>query len=294
MVIKFKPIALEKVWGGNKLSKLYNINGKNIGEIWGISAHKSYSNMIANGQFKGLSFRELYSKNKELFGDLNEDEFPLLFKVIDASGDLSIQVHPDDQYASKHENSYGKDECWYILETNAKNTEIIIGHNADSLEELINSINNNQTEEVVNKFRIKKGDYFYIPSGTVHAICKDTTLLEVSQSSDITYRLYDYNRLDNGKLRELHIDKSLDVMTIPAKSVQTNHNPKFFTFDININQSSSTKDAHIHGDYLYIIEGYGFVNEETINQGDFLMISSMDKYTIEGTIKYALINISIS
>lgn len=289
MIIRLEPIPLTKVWGGEKLSKTYGFSLLNIGEIWGISAHKSHSNIILNGDYKGTSFRELFNNHREYFGYYPKEEFPLLFKVIDAAGDLSIQVHPDDNYAVQHENSYGKDECWYILSA-YDDARIQIGHVATSKVELRESILNNTIEEKLNYIEIKAGDYFYIPSGKVHAICKNTTLLEVSQSSDITYRLYDYNRLDNGSLRPLHIDKSLDVIKVPDDELKLKHDEKYFSFQV-FYTSANNISANQYGDYIYVIKGNGMINDERITQGDFLMVTSLSKYVFEGNLKIALIRI---
>jgi len=290
MILKFKPIPLQKVWGSDKLSKRYNLDMDNIGEIWGISAHKSHSNIILNSDFAAISFREFYQSNKIYFGNYPNQEFPILFKVIDAAEDLSIQVHPNDIYAKEHEESYGKSECWYILDTENDTEKIVIGHNANSREELLKYIDNNEIEKKLIYYEISIGDYFYIPSGKVHAICKNTTLLEVSQSSDITYRLYDYNRLDKGKLRPLHIKKSLDVISFPDTSIEMAHNNELFTFNImENNEKTITSDTY--GDYIYIIEGNGYANHEKIKCGDFIMVTSNSQYKLTGQLKYAIINI---
>lgn len=291
MIIKFKPIMLEKVWGGNSISRIYKCDKNQIGEIWGISAHQSNSNIIKNGEYKGLTFRELYKEHRELFGRLTYDEFPILFKLIDAADDLSIQVHPNNEYARKMENTYGKDECWYILDTKSKNSEIIIGHKAQSKRELIDRINSNNYNELLNRFPIKPKDYFYIPSGKIHAICRDTILLEVSQSSDVTYRLFDYNRLDKGQLRELHIDKAISTTKIPDSKLQTTHLNKYFNFEILENKNTLSESSHIYGDYYYVIDGNGFIDDEVIKKGDFLMITSNQKYRIRGSLKYIKVTI---
>jgi len=291
MLLKFEPIALEKVWGGNNLKKTYKIDKENIGEIWGISAHESYSNKIINTRFAGKTLRELFIKEKYLFGNLSVQEFPVLFKVIDAADDLSVQVHPQDEYALKHESSHGKDECWYILETHSKNTEIIIGHHAKTKAELTHMIENNQYESLLNRFKIKPKDYFYIPSGKVHAICKNTTLLEVSQSSNVTYRLYDYNRLDKGKLRELHVEKSLDVILVPDTELKRVHDDKYFYFEVFDSKEDKEYKADVYGDYFYCIKGSGEINAEEVKAGDFFMISSETVYQVKGSLKLARVRI---
>lgn len=291
MIIRLKPIPLSKVWGGKKLSKTYGFSLTNIGEVWGISAHKSNSNEIINDQFKGITFRDLFINHREYFGNYPKDEFPLLFKVIDAKGDLSIQVHPDNEYARKHEDSFGKDECWYILDAEEK-SRIQIGHRAKNRSEMNNAILNNTLEEILEYHSISVGDYYYIPSGKVHAICKNTTLLEVSQSSDITYRLYDYNRLDKGKHRTLHIKNSLDVISFPDTKNEIKHNGKYFSFNI-INVSNESIKADVFGDYLYVVDGKGAVDDEQISKGDFLVITSNSEYVIHGSVKIALVRINL-
>jgi mannose-6-phosphate isomerase len=291
MIIRLEPIPLTKVWGGDKLSNMYSFSLSNVGEIWGISAHKSNSNKIINGKFKGISFRKLYINHREYFGHYPKEEFPLLFKVIDAKGDLSVQVHPDNNYASIHENSYGKDECWYILDAE-NDSRIQIGHKARNRDELNNAIINNSLEEMLEYHSVSAGDYYYIPSGKVHAICENTTLLEVSQSSDITYRLYDYNRLDNGKLRTLHVQNSLDVISFPDTKNEIKHNDKYFSFNI-IDVKDENLKADIFGDYLYVVDGIGSVDEEQISKGDFLVITSNSEYVVHGSMKIALIRIKI-
>ncbi|MFV0288230.1 MAG: type I phosphomannose isomerase catalytic subunit [Mycoplasmatales bacterium] len=196
-IIKFDYVINKKLWGQ---------------EHWLISAHEHGMGVINNGQYQGLSLQEFFDKHKDLLGIAQDkQEFPLLMKIIEAHEDLSIQVHPDDEYAQQYENSLGKSECWYILE--AQNTDIIVGQNEKTKAALADKIQNKQIMTSLNRFPIQKGDFFYIPAGTVHAIRHNTKILEIQQSSDITYRLYDYERVDKeGNLRELHVAKSLDVI----------------------------------------------------------------------------------
>ena len=289
MIIRLKPIPVKKLWGGNKLSDKYGFSLFGVGEVWGISALKSNSNIIINGNFKGLTFRQFYIKHREYFGNYPIDEFPILFKLIDAKHDLSIQVHPNNKYATMHENSYGKDECWYIIDS-AKESKIQIGHKAKNKATLKSAISNNNLINFLNYYSIKPGDYYYIPSGKVHAICKNTTLLEVSQSSDITYRLFDYNRLENGKMRTLHIEKSLDVITFPDSKIEKKHNDKYFSFNI-LDINDEIFNADLFGDYIYVVDGKGSINKEKISKGDFLVVTSNSKYEIFGKMKVALVRI---
>ncbi|MGN1418782.1 MAG: class I mannose-6-phosphate isomerase, partial [Acutalibacteraceae bacterium] len=144
------------------------------------------------------------------------DFFPILIKLIDAKDDLSIQVHPSDEYALEHENQYGKTEAWYIIDCD-EGAHILYGLNHDmTKEQLKESIENSTLLENVNRINVKKGDIYFIPSGTIHAICKGVLLAEIQQNSNVTYRVYDYNRLQNGKPRQLHIDKAVDVINLKA------------------------------------------------------------------------------
>jgi mannose-6-phosphate isomerase len=286
MVIKLQPLFFEKVWGGNKIKDIYKYECSNkTGEAWGISAHKNGSSVIVNTKYKGLSLRDLYLENRELFGNYPKSEFPILIKVIDAMDDLSIQVHPDDEYARKYEDSYGKTECWYILDAEP-NTMIVVGNKAKSFEEFKSYVDNYDFEPILNKFSIKKGDQFNIYAGTIHAICKGTLVLEIQQSSDVTYRLYDYNRLSDGKLRELHLKQALDVVKIPDSELAKDKPTQYFDFDILKTKGQSEYKADQYGDYIFILEGKAIINDVEVNKGDFIFITSKSDYLIDGEIEY--------
>lgn len=222
-LIFFNPFFKQVLWGGHRMRETYGypIPGDDTGEAWVISANPSGQSTVRSGIYKGQTLGQLWDQHRELFGGMGGREFPLLVKIIDANDHLSIQVHPDNAYAQVHENgSQGKTECWYILDCD-KDADIIIGHHAKSREELENMVKNGQWDSLLRRFPIHKGDFFYIPSGTVHAIRKGTLLLEVQQNSDTTYRLYDYGRLQNGRPRQLHLKQSLDVITCPYTEQDT-------------------------------------------------------------------------
>ncbi|MBR4631558.1 MAG: class I mannose-6-phosphate isomerase [Treponema sp.] len=184
-------------------------------EQWGISAHPNGDDEVLNEEYSGKTLSALWKENPELFGNVQGDRFPLLTKIIDTNADLSIQVHPDDDYASKNENgSLGKTECWYIMDAKPKAT-IVIGHNAKNSDEVRSMIENGRWSDFIREVPIKKGDFFFIEPGTVHAIKGETVILETQQSSDITYRVYDYDRLQDGRPRQLHVKQSIDVITAP-------------------------------------------------------------------------------
>ena len=256
-----KPFLKEALWGGTALRDRfgYDIPSEHTGEAWVISGHPAGPSVVADGEYAGMTLAELWREHGELFGrdkaaaqweqeelsgqaasklrcesgelsgqdtaNRNDDTFPLLVKLIDARDDLSIQVHPDDDYAREHENgSRGKTECWYVVDC-WEDADIIIGHHAQSKEELKRMIAEKRWSDLLCVRPVKKGDFFYIPSGTVHAIRKGTILLEVQQSCDLTYRLYDYDRLQNGKPRELHLKKAEDVITCPQSLAKTEQSP---------------------------------------------------------------------
>lgn len=215
-----KPVFQEKIWGGSRLKSVFGFDIPNdkIGEDWAISAHTHGVSVVENGEFKGQKLDDLWKEHKELFGHPTEPVFPLLIKILDAEDELSVQVHPDDAYGMEHEGELGKTECWYIIDAEP-GAEIIYGHHAKTREELTDMIKEGRWDDLLKKVPVKKGDFFYVPSGTIHAIGKGIMILETQQSSDTTYRVYDYDRKDaNGQKRELHIQQSIDVTTVPAQT----------------------------------------------------------------------------
>lgn len=219
--IFLEPVFQERIWGGTKLRELfqYDIPSENTGECWAISAHPNGQSIVSNGAYQGLKLGELWSTHPELFRS-SSPVFPLLTKLLDASEDLSVQVHPDDEYAGKHENGeLGKTECWYIVDAEP-GAEIIYGHEAATKDELVRMIREGEWDNLLTRVPVKAGDFFYVPSGTVHALGKGIVVLETQQSSDTTYRVYDYERRDaQGNLRDLHLDKAIDVTTVPQSYV---------------------------------------------------------------------------
>ncbi|MEX0995777.1 MAG: type I phosphomannose isomerase catalytic subunit [Flavobacteriaceae bacterium] len=222
--IKFQPILKEKVWGGTKLMNLLkkDSSASNVGESWEISGVENDISVVANGVVKGQSLSHLVEHYKEtLMGQHVYQQFgntfPLLFKFIDAKEALSVQLHPDDSLAKKRHNSFGKTEMWYIIQ-NDNNAELIIGFNKKiTKKQLVEHVEKGTIESILHHQKIKKGDAFYITPGLVHAIGAGTLLAEIQQTSDITYRIYDWNRPDtNGQLRELHTDLAIDAIDIDA------------------------------------------------------------------------------
>ncbi|MBT2661623.1 mannose-6-phosphate isomerase, class I [Bacillus sp. ISL-45] len=233
----FEPVFKERIWGGEQLKSFgYELPSDQTGECWAFAAHSNGQSVVKNGEYKGLTLGELWENQRQLFGNIEGDRFPLLTKILDAAQDLSVQVHPDDEYGLKHEGDLGKTECWYIIDCE-EGAEIIYGHTAKTREELAAMIQEGKWDELLTKVPVKPGDFYFVPSGTVHAIGAGIVILETQQNSDTTYRVYDYDRRDNeGNLRELHIDQSIAVMTVPAVKpeikpvVKTSGDMKITTF----------------------------------------------------------------
>lgn len=219
--LKFQPIFKETIWGGQKLAIMLNKNleGKtNVGESWEISAVENNISVVENGSLAGNDLQEMIEIYMgELVGDKVYEkfgqEFPLLIKFIDANDDLSIQVHPDDMVAAERHHAFGKTEMWYALD-GGDDVQLITGFKETVTRELfLEKLNANTLPDILNYETVQKGDVFFVPAGRVHAICKNNLVVEVQQTSDVTYRVYDYDRRDkNGKGRDLHLDLSLDVM----------------------------------------------------------------------------------
>lgn len=299
-VLKLAPVFKERIWGGKQLEAVfdYQIPSNHTGECWAISAHPNGTSLITNGVLKGRMLDDVFAKEKYLFNHTPAERFPLLTKILDANMDLSVQVHPKDDYALKHENDLGKTECWYILDCKTDAT-MIYGHTARTKEELVSEINHQKWDRLLRRIPIHKGDFFYVPAGTVHALCEGTLVLETQQSSDTTYRLYDYDRKDEqGLLRPLHISKALDVITTPHidyMMTPVTHQTKTAAITIFVKDTYFTVSKwEINGDYHYthdiyhlisVIEGHGIINGEQVKKGDHIIITSVAKaISVSGTL----------
>lgn len=292
-ILFLEPVLKEMVWGGNRLGTDfgYDIPGEDTGECWGIAAHPNGDDPVEDNRFVGKTLSQLWTEDRYLFRNLEMDRFPLMVKVIDAKDNLSIQVHPDDAYAKEHENgSLGKTECWYIIDC-PQDARLVIGHNAGSKEELRDMIEQGRWEELIRYVPIQKGDFIQIDPGTVHAITSGCMILETQQNSDITYRVYDYGRLTNGKPRELHVEKSIDVIQTPAKPVEDSVKScrdlpenqwaeliscnyyKVFKMNLNGTVFFEQKYPFLN---VSIIEGSGIINGQVIKKGDHFILP--DKY----------------
>ncbi len=218
--LKFKPLLKERIWGGQELEKLGKKlpKGKNIGESWEISDVEGDASIVAEGVFKGNSLSELIEVYmEELVGEkvFNKfsTEFPLLIKFIDAGDNLSVQVHPNDELSAKRHNAYGKTEMWYVMDCQ-EGAELYLGFKHKvTMEEYEKRVADGTLMDIMKGYKVSPGDAFFIPAGEIHAIGKGILVAEIQQTSDITYRVFDYNRVDDeGNSRELHTELALDAI----------------------------------------------------------------------------------
>lgn len=223
--LKFEPILKERLWGGTKLQSVLNkkIESEITGESWEISGVTGDVSIVSNGNLSGMSLAELIaSQGKSLLGQSVIDrfgtDFPILIKFIDAKQDLSIQLHPNDKLAKERHNSFGKTEMWYIMDSDS-DAKLIVGFNKSvTKEEYSEALKNDTLLNLLNYEQVREGDTFFINTGKIHAIGAGVLLAEIQQTSDITYRVFDFNRRDkNGNLRELHTDLALDAIDYERK-----------------------------------------------------------------------------
>jgi mannose-6-phosphate isomerase len=220
--MKFNPVFKETIWGGRNLRRLLKKDAPAnapVGEAWEVADHPNGTSTVANGELKGKSLHKVFCANREeLLGPRLaarfKDRFPLLIKFIDAADRLSLQVHPDDDYARVHENgSFGKTEAWYVMHADPDSCLIAGLKQRTTRDEFEQALVKNDLERFLNKIPVKEGDFLFIPAGRIHAIMPGILLNEIQQNSDITYRIYDWNRKDkNGKSRELHVRQSLETV----------------------------------------------------------------------------------
>lgn len=302
-IIFLNPVFKQMVWGGDRLGKdwPYDIPGNDTGECWAVSAHPNGDCTVREGIYEGETLSTLWERYPELFGDTDLDRFPLLVKIIDAKADLSIQVHPDDSYARVNENgSLGKTECWYVLDCD-EDSKLVIGHNAKDKAELVDMIRNGRWSELIREIPVKKGDFIKIDPGTIHAIKGGLMIMETQQNSDITYRVYDYDRTVDGKPRQLHIEQSIDVITVPAKAAEDSVMEAgmlpvntmnllcsceyFKVWKIDVSQSF-TFEQEFPFFIMSVIDGEGTLDGQAIRKGDhFILPAGYGEVNLTGNVK---------
>jgi mannose-6-phosphate isomerase len=303
----FEPISKERIWGGTKLKEVLNksFDGHQIGESWELSTVDNDISVVVNGAFEGLNLNQLIEKyptevlgikSIQYFGN----NFPLLFKFIDAKEDLSIQVHPNDALAKERHNSFGKTEMWYVMQAD-DNARLVVGFkDKTNKKEYQGHLENKTLVAVLNETPVKVGDAFFLETGTVHAIGAGVLLAEIQQTSDITYRLYDWDRVDaNGVGRELHTDLALDAINfeptntkldyevVKNKSVNLVECPFFNTNILQISEKYNWKKTKESFTVLMCTEGSFTINmlhfKAEFKKGDTILIPAIiDSFEIIG------------
>jgi mannose-6-phosphate isomerase len=293
--IKFNPILKEKVWGGNKLKNILNKDSamNNIGESWEISGVNQNISTVNNGCYKDITLNKLLSSyqadflgadNYNVFGN----EFPLLIKFLDAKTNLSVQVHPDDKMAKAH-NSFGKTEMWYIMDSD-NDAEVIMGLNKNQEDiQVLENVTIDNVYDVFNSVKVQKGAHYFIPAGKVHAIGAGVLAAEIQQTSDITYRVYDWDRVDtSGNTRDLHIHEAISATKRFDEVVETNKQSckntntlvdcEFFTTNlIEVETKTTTNYKSLDSFVIFMcVEGEGTItvnhHTETICKGETVLI----------------------
>ncbi|MEJ6792293.1 MAG: mannose-6-phosphate isomerase [Lacinutrix sp.] len=264
--IKFQPIFKKKIWGGNKLKSVLNKKdtGENIGESWEISDVEGDTSVVINGTLQGQSLQKLLKDYKtDLIGDKNYsvfgNTFPLLIKFIDAKEDLSIQLHPNDELAKKRHNSFGKTEMWYVMDAD-KDSNLILGFNQEmDSAKYLKHLKNNTLPKILNFDTVQSGDAYFIEVGRVHAIGAGVMLAEIQQTSDITYRVYDWDRVDRfGNSRDLHNDLAIDAINFNMKN------------DFRVDYSKTKNKVNKLVSCPYFTTNYLLIDSETLEKKNTL------------------------
>ena len=319
--IFMKPVFKDYIWGGTNIKQKLNKNTpyEKTAESWEVSTNANGKAEIINGDYEGKTLYELFedkNKREELFGTktVNLDRFPLLVKYIDAESNLSVQVHPNDEYASNVENDIGKTEMWYIMDCKPGAKLICGTQDGIKKDDVEKNIKEGTVEKILNYVDVNKGDVIYIPSGTIHAIMEGLLICEIQQNSNSTYRLYDYDRRDkNGKPRELHMDKAMDVVNTNRFVINTQGvgetikyarseqrllcECKYFEvkyYDIPKHEIIMVDDSSFKS--IVVIEGSCKITcgdeEETANNGDtFFIAAGRKRVHINGQCKLLVTNI---
>ncbi|RZJ55005.1 MAG: mannose-6-phosphate isomerase [Flavobacterium sp.] len=315
--LQFEPILKERIWGGEKLKTILNkpITSKITGESWELSTVEGDVSVVANGDLKGKSLMDLIDETpNEILGTRVYErfgkQFPLLFKYLDAREDLSIQVHPNDKLAKERHNSFGKTEMWYVTQADA-DARIIVGFKENSSkEEYLKHLNDKTLVSILDTVKAKPGDVFFLETGTVHAIGAGLVVAEIQQTSDITYRLYDFDRKDaQGNTRELHVDLALDAINYNKVDTQKKYETKanesnvvvdcpYFTTNflplenkLDVSKSGETFTVYMCIEGSFEIEYNGF--KQSYKKGDTVLVpAEINAFILTG--KASILEIYIS
>lgn len=315
-IFRLEPAFKDYLWGGTRLREEYgkNCDYDKVAESWELSCHKDGASVVADGEFAGLTLQEYIDKEgKGVLGKNCErfESFPILIKLIDAKDNLSVQVHPDNEYAQRVEGEYGKTEMWYVVDCD-EGAELLYGFKHEiSKEEFAQRIADNTLLEVTNNVPVHKGDVFFIKSGTLHAIGKGILIAEIQQNSNTTYRIYDYGRVGkDGKPRELHVEKAKDVTKLaPAEQYPdtpvVNENGAesklmakceyFTTYRVDVAEKAEFTADDSSFVSLLVLEGEPVISggdSVSAKKGDSVFVSAgTGRFTVEGRCSFVLTRI---
>ena len=309
--LKFKKVFIDKIWGGDALENVLGMDipaGRKIGESWEISAHTHGMSIVENGSLAGKTLQEVLDEYKgELVGEKVYNEyknlFPLLIKYLDVNDRLSIQVHPSDEYAMKHENELGKSESWYVIEA-SDDAKLILGmKDGMTKEKFLEKAKKNDFNDMFDVKPVKKGDFIDINPGTVHASLEGSVLIaEIQENSDVTYRIYDFDREENGVKRELHIDKAAEVIDFGMKvniisgdlsdgeTEKQLVEKKYYTIEKIKMNNKDKEDSNSGSMIIYsILDGTGKIKYENgeleIKKGESILVPVNVKVNIQGNLE---------
>lgn len=299
-LLHFKPLPKQTIWGGDVVKNYYGYDWMpdNVGQAWAFAAQPNESNECLTDPYRGQTLKDLWEGHPELFGDTDR-LFPVIVSLLGPVKDLSIQVHPDDEHARKAGYPYGKNECWYFLEADP-GASIVFGHKAKDEEDLRHYIEDGRWNDLIDHLSVSKDDFVYIPAGILHACCKGVCVYEVQQSTDVTYRFYDFDRVDaHGNKRELHLEKAIETLSYDKSAMVNTANPvpeqiPDGTLTHLISNKSFTVaklevDGHAQlpaGAYqlVTVVRGSGTANGESVAVGSQFLLPRNESLDVTGTV----------
>lgn len=276
-IFKLQPAGKDYLWGGTRLRDEYGkkINLIPLAETWECSVHPDGPCIVANGKFKGWTLTDVLNQYPDYLGSkVKNGELPILVKFIDAKQNLSVQVHPDDEYARKNELQNGKTEMWYVIDADER-ANLIYGFQHKVTEDILrNAVNTGTLDKHLQKVSVHKGDVFYVPAGMVHGIGAGILLVEIQESSNVTYRVYDYDRVDkNGKKRELHFDKAVQVMNMDI-APEVRQNPHMIKFYPGCSRELLCRCKYFEVERIQVTKGFSF----SVMEQSFQVLMCLDGY----------------
>ncbi|MEO2263765.1 type I phosphomannose isomerase catalytic subunit [Dorea sp. YH-dor228] len=276
-ILKLLPAGKDYLWGGTRLRDEYGkrIDLTPLAETWECSVHSDGPSVVGNGEFKGKNLAEVLEQHPEYIGTKVADgKLPVLVKFIDAKQDLSVQVHPDDEYARKYEHQNGKTEMWYVIDAD-EGAELIYGFRHKVTPEILReAVVTGTLDKHLQKAEVHKGDVFYVPAGTVHGIGAGILIAEIQESSNVTYRVYDYDRVDkNGKKRELHFDKAVQVMNMGV-APDVKQKPRMVKYYAGCSRELLCRCKYFEAERIQVTKGFSF----SVREESFQILMCLDGY----------------